>query len=172
MRIQVTRTSIALVVLLAAMLTPAAGSAQEVKGRPLPDFAVTAADGRQLPAATLLSGGRWLLVYLSPESAPSGRLLRLMKDWQIPQLLARTAIVVRGDANEAQAYLGKRAPQEILPSLAWYADPYRQAWDALELHGTPMLMGVQNAQIAWTVAGVLSRPESLESIVRTWIEGR
>jgi hypothetical protein len=172
MRIQTKRTGIAALVLLALLIPTASSPGQELKGRPLPDFTVLAPDGRDVVATALSTEGHWLLVYLSPESAPSSRLLRLMRDWQIPQLLSRTAIVVRGDVPTAQAYLVKRAPEEILPSLTWYADPQHQAWDALQLHGTPMLMGVANGQIMWTVAGVLSRPDSLESIVRTWMETR
>ncbi len=54
----------------------------------------------------------------------------------------------------------------------WYADSQMQAWQALQLHGTPVLVGVSKGQIAWTLAGVLSKPESLESVVRTWVEAR
>jgi hypothetical protein len=160
--------------LSSVLLLPAASRGQnrghDSKGYPLPAFSVVSADGRELRIADLSTGGRWMLVYLSPESAPSGRLLRLLKDWTIPQLLPRTAVIVRGDPAAAQAYLVKRAPEEILPSLTWYADPRHEAWDALNLHGTPVLMGVADGQIVWTLAGVLNRPESLESIVRTWME--
>ncbi len=80
-----TQTVRALLVALACGV-PSVLLAQQIDGRPMPDFTVMAADGRETAGQALSTEPQWLLIYVSPESAPSHRLLRLMKDWQIAGL--------------------------------------------------------------------------------------
>jgi hypothetical protein len=138
--------------------------------RPLPDFTVVTADGQARASGVLTSEPRWLLVYVRPESGPCNRLLRLLKDWQSAALTTRTVLVVGGTVEDARTYVERRLPKELQGFIAWYADPDESAWNALELRGTPVMLGVEDGQIQWRLAGVLSRPESLESVVRTWVE--
>ena len=41
---------------------------------------------------------------------------------------------------------------------------------ALDLRGTPVLIGVERGEINWTIGGVLNDPGALESVVRKWVE--
>ncbi len=137
--------------------------------RPLPAFAVVAADGGSRASAALSSQPRWVLLYVSPGCRSCDRLLQALKDWQSPQLTARTVVVVRGPAAAAAAYIAARMPQEAA-GVAWYADASNGAAQALDMTGAPVLIGVERGEIKWTISGVLNDPTSLESVVRTWVE--
>lgn len=153
----------AVVVLLATTIVAAR------EQRPLPPFSVVAADGTAHGSAALSAEPRWVLIYVTPGCRSCDRLLQALKDWQSPQLLARTVAIVRGPAPAAAAYVAERMPPEAA-AVAWYADSADQAWHALDLKGAPVLVGVERGEIKWTISGVLNEPKSLESVVRTWVE--
>ena len=117
----------------------------------------------------LSPSSKWLLVYLDPVTAPNRKLLGLLKEWQTPQLIARVVLVIDGKPADGRAWLEKELGDQP-PPLAWFADADGSAAKALKAAGTPMLLGVRDGQVEWTLVGVLSRPKSLESIVRTWTE--
>lgn len=160
-----------MVALLAGVLLLPGGraGAQETPKRPLPEFRVTAADGQEVLSTALSGETQWLLIYLSPDSPSSRRLVAALKDWQSPQLIARTVLVVRGPAAEAQAWAKQHVPAE-LAGIRVVADARLEGWKALDLQGTPVLQGIEKGNIAWRLAGVLNKPGALESVVRTWVE--
>jgi hypothetical protein len=110
-----------------------------------------------------------LFVYLEPGTAPNNELVRLLAKCRTPQFLARTVVVVAGRAREGQQWLEEAFGEQPLP-FVWYSDPRLEVRAALELPGAPMMAGMREDRVAWRLLGVLSRPESLESIVRTWVE--
>ena len=136
--------------------------------RPLPAFQVLAADGTSTSSAQLSPESQWLLVYLNPGSSTSRRLLQAMKEWEAPQLVGRTVLIVRGKASEAQAFIEQSLPEE-LRGMRWYADSDRGAWQALNLTGAPVLIGVTNGRTEWSLSGVLADPSALKSVVLTWV---
>lgn len=152
-------------VLLGLATTRLAGFEQ----RPLPAFTVSSAAGTPVPSTALSGQSRWVLMYVAPGCRSCDRLLRALKDWQSPQLVGRTVVVVRGRSAEAAAYIAQRMPAETA-AVPWYADENNEAWQALELKGTPVLLGVDRGEIKWTLSGVLNDPKALESVVRTWVE--
>lgn len=161
------RPFIAGLMMLAALgsVSPAAAREQ----RPLPAFSVTAADGTSRASAALSAEPRWILVYVAPGSRSCDRLLQSLKDWQSPQLTARTIVVVRAAQAAAAGYIAERLPAEVA-GVAWYADQAGAAAQALELTGAPVIVGVERGEIKWSISGVLNDPTSLESVVRTWVE--
>jgi hypothetical protein len=161
-----------IVTLIAGFTLVASGlaQAQTPSGRALPDFRVSTGEGRVVQSAALTTERQWLLLYVSPDSPPSEELVTALKAWQSPELIARTVIVVRGTAVDAKEWVRKTVAQE-LSAVRWYADMDLEAWKALELHGTPVLVGVHNGAIAWRLVGVLIKPGALESVVRTWVGG-
>lgn len=155
---------------LLVLVTMAAGQqpAPARSERPLPTFQVMAADGTSTSSAQLSPESQWLLVYLNPASSTSRRLLQAMKEWEAPQLVSRTVLIVGGKATEARAFIGQSLPEE-LRGMRWYADSDRGAWQALNLKGAPVLIGVTNGQTEWSLSGVLADPSALKSVVLTWI---
>jgi len=139
-----------------------------IEQRPLPVFHVTTADGSLVSSAQFNPSGQWLLIYVAPGSPSCDRLLVALKGWVSPNLLERTVIVVGGSTDGAQAYLAKALPPEV-GAIAWYADPQDEAWAALRLTGAPVLVGVKEKTIQWSISGVLNDPKVLESAVRTWV---
>lgn len=145
--------------------------AQGNPDKALPDFRLTAPNGQEVAAAAVSGDPHWLLLYVSPDSPSSRRLVTALKEWQSPQLVARTLLVVRGSLSEAGTWVKEAVPEE-LAGLRWMADARQEAWTTLELQGTPVLMGIDKGEIAWRLAGVLNKPGALESVVRTWVEAR
>lgn len=152
--------------LLAILL--GAGSTEAVAQTPLPGFRVVRPDGTAVSSAQLAPGDQWLLIYLAPGCPSCDRLLAALKDWQSPALLERAVIVVGGQAPTAQSYIQRTEPSEV-SSIAWYADAGNEAWTALRLTGTPVLVGVRKGVVEWAVSGVLNDPAALESVVKTWV---
>jgi hypothetical protein len=149
----------------AAGTLPAMAQAQ----KPLPMFRVVSGDGAEVESASLVRTGRWLVMYMVPSCRPCDLLLTALKDWQSPQLLARTVVLVGAERSAGQEYIRSTVPAEV-GAITWFADATGEAWQALGLHGTPVLIGVQDGEIRWAVSGVLNDPQALESVVRTWVE--
>lgn len=135
----------------------------------LPAFSVHTPDGREVPSSALTTEQKWLLVYVSPGCRACETFMRALPGWQSPALLSRLVLVVGGKTPQAQAWIQKTLAPE-LSALTWYTDPDRQAWDALELPGAPVLMGIQWGKVEWQLGGVLNDPAALTSVVRSWVE--
>ena len=50
-----------------------------------------------------------------------------------------------------------------------YADAAGQAAAALGVKRAPVLIGVDDGLVDWTVAGVLNDPQTVETVVRHWL---
>ena len=162
MRSKLTTAVIAVVIALVARRAGA------IERRPFPAFQLAALDGAAVASPQLAVDGQWLFVYVAPGCASCDRLLASFKAWQTSDLLARTVIVVGGTTDGAAAYLGASLPPEV-SAIRSYADPLGSAWTALELTGTPMIIGVKDGTIRWSISGVLNDPRALESAVKTWV---
>src|SRR5688572_6534834 len=86
--------------------------------RPLPSFTVASAPGVAVSSSQLNGAQRWLLVYVSPDSVTSERLLRSLDEWAAMDGV-RVVVVVAG---EAPVTLQVRSLLTA-SSAAVYADP-------------------------------------------------
>jgi hypothetical protein len=157
------RVTAAAAVVAAVVVASAAVHGSEQ--RPFPAFEAVSLEGTAVPSASIVRAGRWLLVYVTPDSPASLRLLRAMAAWNLPA--ARQVVVVgaaAGDASAWRASLGPDAPQ-----VRWVADPQRSAWQALRITGTPGVFGLEAGQLKWELAGVLNDPGAVEPAVREWL---
>ena len=152
---------------LAIGLIPAVGSAVEQK--PLPDFQVLAADGTSVRSAELSVQERWVLIYAIPDCRTCDQVLQALKTVQDPKLAARTVIVVGARLDVAHAYVEKKLPKEA-GGVAWFADAQGKAWQALEIPGTPFLLGVRRGWIEWALSGTPKEAGALTSALRSWVE--
>lgn len=135
---------------------------------PLPDIQLTAADGSAVKSAALPSQGNWLIIYIQPRNQFSDNLLRLFKKDQYPNLAAHAVIIVGGSVDDL------KSTQARFPDLAlatWYADTNRSAFGLMKLTGAPMILGIKQRTISWSLSGILSDVNVAKSIVNTWVEG-
>lgn len=135
---------------------------------PLPDIQLTAADGSTVKSSALPTTGNWFIIYIQPRNQFSDNLLRLLKKDDYPTLAAHAVIIVGGstdDLKTAQA----RFPD--LASATWYADTNRSAFTLMKLTGAPMVLGIKQRTISWSLSGVLSDVNVAKSILNTWLAG-
>lgn len=135
---------------------------------PLPDIQLTAADGSTVKSSALPTAGNWFIIYIQPRNQFSDNLLRLLKKDDYPTLAAHAVIIVGGstdDLKTAQA----RFPD--LASATWYADTNRSAFTLMKLTGAPMILGIKQRTISWSLSGVLSDVNVAKSILNTWLAG-
>jgi len=147
---------------LVMMLAALAG----ISAMPLPEFELTKLDGTVIhSSAELPSEGKWLLVYVQANCRPCDRLLDLVKQDEHPELPWKMVIVAGGDRASANGIRDKRAD---LADAQWYADPSRQAWWALRMSGAPMVFGVRDKTIQWSLSGILKSDNDVKSILASW----
>ena len=136
--------------------------------RPLPAFQVVTGEGAVVSSAQLTSESQYLLVYVNAASSTSRKLLAALGEWATPELARRTVVVIGGTPQEAQRFIDSGVP-ESLQGMTRYFDTGRSAWQALNLRGSPVLIGVREGKTEWSLSGVLSDPAALKSVVMTWV---
>jgi hypothetical protein len=134
---------------------------------PLPDLQLTSIDNQPIKTTDLPAQGNWLLIYVQPKSQFSDNLLRLFKREQYPALEQHAIIVVGGSLDDLKAMKAKYIE---LSQATWYADTTKDAFTKLKLHGVPVVLGVKQQNIQWSLNGVLSDINVSKSIVNTWVQ--
>lgn len=162
MRVQKTGAAIAILLLF---LVSAAMAGDPV---PLPDFQLTSLDGQVVKSGDLPAKGNWLIIYVQPRSQFSDGLLRLLKREQYPALEKHAIMIVGGSVDDMKTM---RSRFDELNQAMWYADPARNAFTQLKLHGAPVVVGVKQQTITWSLNGVLPDTNVSKSILNTWISG-
>ena len=136
------------------------------QGRLLSDFPLTRLDGTVVRSGAALPGeGKWLLVYVQANCRPCDRLLSLVKQDDHPELPLRMVIVTGGARDTASGMRDKRVD---LAAAQWYADETREAWTALHMAGAPMVFGVRDQTIQWSLSGMLKSDSDVKSILASW----
>lgn len=159
------KRSIAAIAVLTCLLSLLAAAVEPV---PLPDFQVTSADGLTVKSSALPSQGNWLIIYVQPRSQFSDNLLKLLKRDQYPGLEQHAVIIVGGSVDDLKSMQSRFTE---LSQASWYADTDKSAFNLLKLHGAPMVLGVKQKTIAWSLSGVLSDVNVARSILNTWLKG-
>jgi hypothetical protein len=134
---------------------------------PLPDLQLTSIDNQPIKTTDLPSKGNWVLVYVQPKSQFSDNLLKLFKREQYPGLEQHAIIIVGGSVDDLKSVKSKYAE---LDQATWYADTTKNAFTQLKLHGVPVVLGVKQQTIEWSLNGVLSDVSVAKSIVNSWIQ--
>jgi hypothetical protein len=161
---KIRRTTAALCIVLSSMATVDLAA---IERKPLPPLEWTAIDGARVTSAQIVRQGRWLLLYLEPGCTQCESLLRLVDPANHPALPARIVVVVGGvDAS------GIAASAQKFPNLAgarWVADQSRSTLNALKLPGAPVILGLQQQMIEWSLAGVLGDSSDVRSVMTSWV---
>lgn len=130
--------------------------------RPLPVVELLTLE--ESPAPALQREGRWLLVYVKPDSAPSQALLSQCRELQ-PETAGRMVVIVGGTPAQAREMAGS---QPALAGATWVVDPANDAFRALKLTGVPVLLGIRRASVEWSQSGSAKDPPTLLSILTSW----
>jgi hypothetical protein len=147
-------------ILVASALLGAAGQ------QPLPAFSVLAPGGGAVASPQLSPAPQWVLLYVTPGQRPCDDLLETLAGWQLPP--ARIVVIARASLTDARTYVERASPAVPAP-VTWYADANDAAWQALQVRSTPMLMGVRDGALQWTISGVLNDPSMVEPVIRSWV---
>jgi len=151
-------------VLIALLLV--ASFALAIEPVPLPTFQLTNAEGQTVKSADLPSKGNWLIIYTQSKSQFSDNLLKQLKRQQYPNLEQHTVIIVGGSVDDL------KSTQSKYPDLAqasWYADTDKTAYAQLKLHGVPVVLGIRQQTIQWSLNGVLPDTNVSKSVLNTWV---
>jgi hypothetical protein len=160
------RLRLAILRLAALLVWVAAAPCASAANRPLPELQILTLDGAALPPGSLTHSGHWLLVYVLPQSASCRSLLQQL-DPIAGAGAGNVALIVGGDATQARALTGSFSG---LAKATLYLDPTHQGLRDLGLAGVPVVLGMKDAAIEWTLGGALSDPKKLESILKTWLQ--
>lgn len=151
--------------LVAATIMSGGAVAQD--NRPLPPFEVASSAGALVQSDRLTASARALLVYVTPETVASDRLLRAIDAWTGVDA-ARIVVIANGPAASIDARIKPQLGASST-SMAVYADPDGRAARALALTSIPALVGIERGAVAWVVQGVLNDPAMVEPVVRNWL---
>jgi hypothetical protein len=145
-----------------ALAFAAAGSAEP---RPLPAFTVAGLDGAAASSATLVREGQWLLVYVRPHSGPARTVLTALQKGRPGPAASKVVVVVGGTAGGARALAAEFVG---LKDAAWYVDTSEEAFRALGLAGVPVVLGLRDGGIEWSLAGVTPDGKRLAALLSSW----
>ena len=153
-------------IIIVATLFILASFALAVEPVPLPSFQLTSADGQTVKSADLPSRGNWVIIYVQSKSQFSDTLLKLLKREQYPNLEQHAVIIIGGSVDDL------KSTQTKYPDLAaasWYADTDKNAYTQLKLHGAPVVLGIRQQTIQWSLNGVLPDTNVSRSVLNSWI---
>lgn len=156
-----------IVILLLAWLVVTPGNTLAIDPAPIPDFQLTTLDGQTIKSAELPATGNWLLVYIQPTSHYCDQLLKTFTAERYPTLATNAVFIVNGTADDAK---NMKAKYPDLATATWYADPGRSAFTQLKLHGVPVILGVRDQKIQWSLNGILQDSKTMQSILTSWIQ--
>jgi hypothetical protein len=154
--------------MIAAALIVAGGRVGiAVERMPLPAFALTRGDGTTVASDRLVQPGSWALIYVAPQCVPCQAVLRSIDRAEHPTLARRLVIVVAGVSP--QGVLEEAARYPNLSDATWLADPSNAIPRPIGEAGVPNIIGMRAAMIEWGLAGVLTDPADVKSILVTWL---
>jgi hypothetical protein len=142
---------------------------QAIERKILPSFQVVASAGGAVTSQQLSQQPKWLIIYATTGCPSCDRLLTAIQSWQSPQIQSRTVLLVGGDSALIPAYLSQHQANDPAPLTA-FSDAQGQAWQALSLSSSPVVIGIQAGKIEWSIGGVLNDPSALESAIKAWVD--
>lgn len=151
---------------LALVLCVSASSPVRAEG-PLPAFTVADLTGAEVASADLRRDGRWLLIYVTPESTDNAELFRLFRAPALAAAVDRLTVIVGPGTSEQASALRARYP--ALHGARWYVDADGQAERALQLDATPFSLSMEGAERKTSVLGVLPDTTLMQSLLERWI---
>jgi hypothetical protein len=138
-----------------------------VERMPLPAFALTRGDGTTVASDRLAQPGGWALIYVAPQCVPCQAVLRSIDRADHPTLARRLVIVVAGAGAEGVLEEAARYPD--LSDATWLGDPSNAIPRPIVGAGVPNILGIRGSMIEWSLAGVLTDPADVKSVLVNWM---
>jgi hypothetical protein len=155
--------AIAAVAGLALLLSPSLSATER---KPLPQFSVLSLSDQFVDSSTFVLQRNWLMLLVRPDCAPCDRLLaaipREFEGWP-----SRVVVIVIDADLAATAAYAARFPD--LSGARWYADQSRQSYAVSTLPGTPIMFGLRNNVLEWSLVGLAPDVQTARSAMTTWL---
>lgn len=135
--------------------------------RPVPEMTLTSLQSAAVSGKDLAASSRWLLVYLSGDERVDGRVIEALGAFSGSLEAERVTVAVAGLPVQGLQELVARHPP--LADLNWLTDADRSAAKALQLSGSPAVLGGNGDNIEWVATGAASDPKELESLMKDWV---
>jgi hypothetical protein len=156
-----------LIVMVALAVVAMAADRQSSK-KPLQTFQLQSSVGSPVNSTDLALSGKWLLIYVNANNRPSELLLSQMKTATYAPFADHIVIIVGGVAGpELAEWVTK---YQGVAGAHWYADPNREAFRKLELHGVPMEIGMKDSSIEWMLSGMTTDTAAFQSTLLDWLK--
>ncbi len=155
-------TALMTAILLASALRPL----QAIERKALPDFPIAALDGATAKSEVMVAPGPWLLVYVQQGCAACDTLVQLLAD-EHARLEGRVAIVIGGVNAADAAKLAANFPE--LATARWYADQSNALLRALPAAGAPVVYGLRENMVEWSLNGVVPDAASYKTTLLSWV---
>lgn len=143
------------------------GIAYAIEPVALPAFTVQNMTNAPVQGDQLSQAPRWLLIYLPADCRHCDDILHALEPFQKPPLSNRVVVVAGGGTPEA--IRGLIGPREKIASLGWYTDPEWQAYQMLHISGMPMIFGIRDGVIEWSLSGIPWDDKTMRSILLDWV---
>jgi hypothetical protein len=114
----------------------------------------------------MVAAGRWLLIYLQQGCAACDTLVQLLAD-EHASLEGRIAIVIGGVNAADAAKLAGNFP--TLAAARWYADQSNALARALPAAGVPVVYGLRENMVEWSLNGVVPDAASYKTTLLSWV---
>jgi len=137
-----------------------------VQTMPLPTFSVQTLDGQTVQNSSWPTQGKRLLIYVESPCQPCSTVLRTLTKQTYPHLASRAIVVVGGLSPSDAGTLQKQFPD--LAGAAWYADPAKNLSSSLKLQGAPVIFGIQDGMVRWSISGIPPDAKQFRSALNTW----
>jgi hypothetical protein len=170
MRVPRVSTTLTAGALIASLLIVCPAPLSAIERRPLPDFTVAALDGSSVTSADIVLPGRWLLVYVQSSCAACDALFRIIDPGATtdpPPSPSHMVIVVGGVDGPTAAKLASNFSD--LAGATWYADPSMALRQALDMSLAPVVFGLRDNQLDWSILGVQPDAPSVKSALTSWV---
>lgn len=158
----------ALIAMVALAATALAADPKASAKKPLQAFQVQNSVGVSVNSTDLALTGNWLLIYVTANSRPSELMLSQMKPATYAPFADHIVIIVGGVSGPGLADWATK--YEAVAGAHWYADPQRDAFKKINLHGAPVEIGLKDGSVEWTLSGMTTDSASFQSTLLDWVK--
>jgi hypothetical protein len=149
-------------------MSMAAEGPKAARQNPLPAFQVTSPSGSLVNSKDVVITGKWLLIYVNAGSRASEMMLSQLKSDKYADYLDHMVIILGGLKPEELPDWQSKYPD--LNGARWFVDPNRATFRALNLHGAPVEIGLQDSSVIWNLNGMPANLDNFHSTLLDWVK--